>query len=204
MLLTKVCNIFPWNHTSEFIFNKVLSYLLLRLENEMMILHTLFIMCHIRQMCRKHDWKVIHTNFLESNGSADDLEFAGTLVPADANFTYTTMAVYVLIQCCPIIILPIFSKILTIETYEHEILSVWFKSCPALCLGVCNVMLQLYHSIIVIYNMVVMAVTMVISTMHGNSFTWCMQIWKKFQNSVIDTSPHRYDEIAETSYLCIS
>ena len=60
-------------------------------------------------------------------------------------------------------------------------------------------MLQLYYSIIVIHNMVGVAVTMVISKMHGNSFTWCMQIWKKFQNSVIDTYRHHYEEIAEAS-----
>ena len=50
------------------------------------------------------------------------------------------------------------------------------------------------------YNMVCVAVALVISTMHEkimHRFAQCTEIWKKFQNSGIHTSRNHNDEIAE-------
>ena len=57
------------------------------------------------------------------------------------------------------------------------------------------------------YNMVGVAVAVVISTKHKkimHRFAQCTEIWKKFQNSVIRTSRNHNDEIAEVSQSWIS
>ena len=67
--------------------------------------------------------------------------------------------------------------------------------------------LFLRKNLIDVYNMVGVAVAIVISTMHEKS---CIDshnarnIWIKFQNSVIHTSRNHNDEIAEVSQSWIS